>query len=248
MDYHCRNIKVLSQIQRLLRFRVWPCQKIGHLWPSDIILHDRKRPQGRNDLSEWASERQMGPWRGSQSPRPTSSAPFTRSEFWDRGLSVKTQEAFIMRKSVGHKTHTVLFQGPGDQMWHNKTETSNFPILWGDSRGWVWRSLQGPYSHVTPGAGKCLWMRKHLSMPGSWQSNSGRVDTQAPSEPWPRPLLTNQGVKDGMEIFIMQLENTGQRFPKLNVILETFASLSKRSSVYASDDVTWKHNSIFFLT
>lgn len=83
-------------------------------------------------------------------------------------------------------------------------------------------------------------------MPGSWQPNSGRVDTQAPSEPWLRPLMTNQGVKDGMGIFIMQLENTGQRFPKINVILETFASLSKRSSVYASDVVTWKHNSIFF--
>lgn len=49
-----------------------------------------------------------------------------------------------------------------------------------------------------------------------------------------------------MGVFIIQLQDISQRAPKINVISETFTSLSKRNSVYISDDVTWKHNSFFF--
>lgn len=72
-----------------------------------------------------------------------------------------------------------------------------------------------------------------------------------PGESCPRPLRQTTGAQDGTAFFIMWLEDTSQRFPKANVILETFAPLSHRNSVQATEDtwedVRWHHILTHFL-
>ena len=57
----------------------------------------------------------------------------------------------------------------------------------------------------------------------------------------------DKGAKDGMWVFIIQLQDISQRAPKINAISEIFTSLSKRNSVYISDGVTWKYNCFFLV-
>lgn len=125
-------------------FRVWSVWGTGHVWPSDSIWHDRK-PTRQKWLNEQAlrESNHEGDAMASVPPaQPMHKAQVLRPP-------VETEEVFFIRKCVGHRMRSVLFEGPGEQVWHSKTETSSFPTLWGPQH----RKSSGTWSHVTPGVG-----------------------------------------------------------------------------------------------
>lgn len=151
MDYQYRNFVPDSKI---LRFRVMPYWGTGHLWLPDIILHDRKRPQDRSNLSAYALRdrtalegnswplsrwlslthkdwvlRWSKNWKSKKLKKWNWSKNW-RSKNWRSLFSIKVNKFYSWRNVWDtEKVHWCLRV----QVLHSKTETSSFPTVWGDS-------------------------------------------------------------------------------------------------------------------